>query len=301
MKTQLSATPTAWSETEYNKPVLLAGLIGRGIQRSRTPEMHMSEAEAQGMRAVYKILDFDTMKLRASALGDVIQAAELAGYDGLNVTYPFKMEAIGHLDELSEEASALGSVNTIRFRDGRRYGENTDLWGFRQSFSQGMRGSPRERVLLIGAGGAGVAVAHALADCDVSELFVFDSDHIRSARLAAQLNANRPQIKVTIADTLDVPDLRKVDGIVNATPVGMAKLPGMPIPPDFLSPSMWVADIIYFPLETELLACARLMGCRVLPGSGMAIHQAARAFEIFTGRLADRERMKGRFDAFDRS
>jgi shikimate dehydrogenase len=89
--------------------------------------------------------------------------------------------------------------------------------------------------------------------------------------------------------------VRIADGIVNATPVGMAKLPGTPIPPALLEPRHWVADIVYFPLETELLKVARDRGCRVLSGAGMAVFQAVRAFELFTGRTADADRMRQTF------
>lgn len=282
---------------------LLAGLIGKGIARSRTPEMHMAEAAAQGLRGVYRLIDTDALAERlpgaVPALPDLVRAAELAGFDGLNITFPFKIEILPLLDVLSDNARAVGSVNTVVFRDGKRYGHNTDLWGYAEGFRRGMEGAVRERVLLIGAGGAGVAVAHALADCGVRHLKIFDMDASRAAALAAQVQSNRPGLVAKAITTLDAVTAADLDGLVNATPVGMAKSPGMPCPAEVLRPSMWVSDIVYFPLETELLARARALGCRTLPGSGMALYQAVRAFELFTGRPADPVRMKASFDAFD--
>ncbi|MHA7777160.1 shikimate dehydrogenase [Roseibium sp. M-1] len=279
--------------------IVLAGLIGRGIARSRTPEMHMAEAASQSLRGVYRIIDVDTLPVDKQNLEVIVHAAEMTGFNGLNVTFPFKMDVIPLLDELSPNAAAVGSVNTIVFRNGKRIGHNTDLWGFAESFRQNMTGASVETVLLIGAGGAGVAVAHALADCGVRHLKLFDLDTSRAKKLAGQVEANRPGITVTPVTVIDNAACADLSGIVNASPVGMAKTPGTPFPLALLRPDMWVADIVYFPLETELLAGARKLGCRVLPGSGMAVYQAVRAFELFTGRHADPQRMRAAFDAFD--
>ncbi|WP_417678899.1 shikimate dehydrogenase [Roseibium sp.] len=281
-----------------SQDMLLAGLVGRGIQRSRTPEMHMAEAAAHGMRSVYQIIDFDVFSGREPDLAEILSAAEMTGFNGLNVTYPFKIQVVPLLDALSANARAVGSVNTVVFRDGRRYGHNTDLWGFSESFHRGMEGVARRNVLLIGAGGAGVAVAHALADRGVENLLIFDVDRARAGNLAAQLKTNRPAMSAEVVDCLDSRSVSGVDGVVNATPIGMAKSPGSPLLADLLDPAMWVADIVYFPLETQLLKDARKIGCRVLPGSGMAIFQASRSFELLTGRPADPERLKATFDNF---
>lgn len=261
--------------------------------------MHMAEAAAQSLRGVYRIIDVDTLPENEQNLKAIVHAAEVTGFNGLNVTYPFKMEVIPLLDQLSPNAAAVGSVNTIVFRDGKRIGHNTDLWGFAESFRQNMIGVSLKTVLLIGAGGAGVAVAHALADCGVQHLKIFDVDTVRVEQLARQVRSNRQGLTVEPVTTVDAASCANLSGIVNASPVGMAKTPGTPFPLALLKPDMWVADIVYFPLETELLAGARRLGCRVLPGSGMAVFQAVRAFELFTGRHADPVRMKATFDAFD--
>jgi shikimate dehydrogenase len=276
-------------------PAVLAGLLGRGIQQSRSPAMHESEAAAQGLRLTYRLFDTERSEL-ARPIGEILDAAEICGFAGLNVTYPHKIEVLDSLDMLSDAARAVGAVNTVVFRNGRRSGHNTDMWGFAESFRQGMAGVARERVLLLGAGGAGVAVAHALMDCEVKRLMVADSDTRRAEALVERLELRHPgRAEVSQAAVALAGDL---DGIVNATPVGMAKLPGTPIDADLLRPGQWVTDIIYFPLETALLAAARARGCRVLTGTGMAVFQAVRAFELFTGLKADPARMRARFDEF---
>ena len=279
---------------------LLAGLIGQGIALSRTPLMQMQEARAQGLFATYKKLDMDAPERRDMTLAQMVQSAEAAGFDGLNITYPYKIDVIPLLDELSENARAVGAVNTVVFQDGRRIGHNTDMWGFAESFRRGLDGADTDHALLLGAGGAGVAVAHALADSGVRKLSIFDTDPARAEGLARLVAANRPDTETqAVSDLAALFAQDKPNGVVNATPMGMAKLPGMAIDEDLIDADLWVADIVYFPLETRLIATARAKGCRVLPGSGMAVFQAVRAFELFTGRPADPVRMKATFDAFD--
>lgn len=279
-----------------DRPRFLVGLLGRGIQLSRTPTMHEAEGAAQGLCFIYRLVDTDLAGGAGPDLGDILASAELFGFDGLNVTFPYKQAIIPLLDELSEAARGLDAVNTVVLRNGRRIGHNTDMWGFAESFRREMAGAPRDSVLLLGAGGAGAAVANALLDCGVGRLLVGDLDRSRAATLVERLAGRRDAARVVIAADIAAAASR-VDGIVNATPTGMAKLPGTPIEPALLRPDCWVADIVYFPLETELLAAARRRGCRVMSGQGMAVHQAARAFELFTGRPADAERMMTVFTA----
>ncbi|WP_068110852.1 shikimate dehydrogenase [Tropicimonas marinistellae] len=276
------------------------GLIGRGITRSRTPAMHMAEARAQGMTCAYRLLDMDDDAFAGRTLASMLEWVESEGYCGVNVTYPFKIEVIPLLDGLSANASAIGAVNTVVFRNGTRTGHNTDLWGFAEGFRREFGAGPHRHVLLLGAGGAGVAVAHALVDCGVQRISIFDLDSDRAEALAIQVANNRADVDaMAVADLAGLAAQDAPEGIVNATPVGMAKLPGSAFPLDLLTPRMWVADIVYFPLETELLRGARSRGCRTLGGTGMAVFQAVRAFQLFTGHPADPKRMKATFDAFD--
>lgn len=271
------------------------GLIGRGIQLSRSPVMHEMEASRLGLDCVYHLLDFDRFGLPDAALGEVVQAVASAGFAGVNVTHPFKQAVLPFVDELSVNAASIGAVNTLVFRGGRVKGHNTDCWGFAESFRDGLPGAPVGRVVQFGAGGAGAAVARALIDLGVRELVVVDNDPARATALADRMNTGGSTRVETATDQAAA--VRAAEGIVNCTPVGMAKYPGTPFPTDLLSAHQWVADIIYFPAETELLRIARERGCRVLPGSGMAVYQAVRAFELFTGRAADKFAMVEHFGA----
>ena len=263
------------------------GLVGRGIQLSRTPAMHEAEAAAQGLTCRYDL--FDTDAGTQGTLAEILDQAEAGGYAGLNITYPYKQDVIAHLHDLSDAARRIGAVNTVVFRDGQRFGHNTDFWGFSESLRLGLPKAAMNTVLLIGAGGAGAALAHALADMKVGALLIHDNREGAAADLARAVG----DVATPVTDIEAA--VARADGVVNATPVGMAKLPGTPIDTALLDPSQWVADIIYFPLETAFLKAARGLGCRTLAGEGMAIFQAVRAFELFTGQPADAERMGDTF------
>lgn len=279
-----------WDE----RPSVLAGLIGRGIQASRTPAMQEREGAEQGLRLVYRRIDLDVLGLGPDALPELLTAAERMGYAGLNITYPCKQSVVPLLDELSEEARALGAVNTVVLREGRRIGHNTDCTGFAESFRRGLVGVPRQHVLQLGAGGAGAAVAHALLAEGVERLSVLDPDASRAAMLVKSLVARFGAARAGgCAEASSA--LTDADGLVNCTPMGMAGHPGLPVPAEVLHPGLWVADIVYFPLETALLGAARAIGCRTLDGGGMAVFQAVEAFRLFTGMVPDAERMLRHF------
>ncbi len=276
------------------RPAVLAALIGSGIQASRTPALHEREGAAQGLRYVYKLVDVERLGLGPEALPELLTAAQRMGFAGLNITHPCKQAVIPLLDELSEDARALGAVNTVVLRDGRRIGHNTDWWGFAEGFRRGLPDASREQVVQLGAGGAGAAVAHAALTLGVGRLTVFDVDAAKAAALAADLS-DRFGAGRTAAGTNLPAAMAEADGLINCTPIGMAKYPGLPLPAGLLRPTLWVAEIVYFPLETELLRTARALGCRTLDGGGMAVFQAVGAFRLFTGLEPDAGRMLRHF------
>ncbi|MGK5696587.1 shikimate dehydrogenase [Streptomyces sp. URMC 128] len=274
------------------KDSYLVGLIGSGIGPSLSPALHEREGDRRGLRLLYRLIDIDPLGVPPEAVGDLVRAARDLGFDGLNITHPCKQLVIEHLDALAPQAEALGAVNTVVFEDGRAVGHNTDVTGFAASFARGLPDAPLERVVQLGAGGAGAAVAHALLTLGAERVTVVDALPERAAALAAALNRAFGQDRAAAA----APDrqarlLAQADGIVHATPTGMAAHPGLPLPAGLLHPRLWVAEVVYRPLETELLRTARALGCPTLDGGGMAAFQAADAFRLFTGREPDAARM----------
>jgi shikimate dehydrogenase len=284
---------TAAATDETHKRHFLAGLVGEGIGASRSPWLHEHEADALGVRLVYSLYDLAGAPDGAEALPRVIEAAKRMGFVGLNITHPFKQCVIPLLDELSGEARRIGAVNTVSFRGGRAKGFNTDYLGFAETLRRRLAGARFNHVVQLGAGGAGSATARALLEHGTGLLHLFDVDRDRVEALASSLRSDFGNSRVTVASDLSSA-IAMADGLVNATPVGMAGHPGSPVPRERLRPPLWVADIVYFPLETELLRQAADAGCLTVNGVAMVVFQAAAAFDIFTGMHADRERMLAR-------
>ncbi|MER7561745.1 shikimate dehydrogenase [Streptomyces sp. NPDC097941] len=274
------------------KDSFLVGLIGAGVGPSLSPALHEREADRQDLRYLYRLIDIDVLGVRPEAVGELLRAARDLGFDGLNITHPCKQLVIGHLDALAPQAEALGAVNTVVFENGRATGHNTDVTGFAASFARGLPDAPLERVVQLGAGGAGAAVAHAMLTLGAGRVTVVDALADRAADLAASLNRHFGEGRAAAALPDRLPQLlADADGLVHATPTGMAAHPGLPLPARLLHPELWVAEVVYRPLETELLRTARALGCATLDGGGMAVFQAADAFRLFTGREPDAARM----------
>ncbi|MGJ5892406.1 shikimate dehydrogenase [Streptomyces sp. V2] len=275
------------------KDSYLVGLIGSGIGPSLSPALHEREADRQDLRYLYRLIDLDVLGAGPEAVGELVRAARDLGFDGLNVTHPCKQVVLDHLDALSPQAEALGAVNTVVFgEDGRAVGHNTDVTGFAASFARGLPDVPLERVVQLGAGGAGAAVAHAALTLGAGTVTVVDAVPERAAALASALNGHFGAGRAAYATPDALPALlADADGLVHATPTGMAAHPGLPLPAALLRAELWVAEVVYRPLETELLRVARELGCATLDGGGMAVFQAADAFRLFTGREPDSARM----------
>ena len=273
---------------------LLLGLIGSGIGQSLTPAMQEEEARAQGLHLHYQLIDLDRSASGAAQLPALIAAARTIGFAGLNITYPCKQAVIPLLDDLSDEASAMGAVNTVVFKQGKAIGHNTDGSGWAWGFTRALPQADMARVVLLGSGGAGSAIAHAVLRLGAGHLMLVDTDAARAEGLADSLNARYGTGRVSAgSDAAAV--LPGATGLIHATPTGMAKLPGLPLDAGLLRPGLWVAEIVYFPMETALLKAARAAGCPVSDGGGMAVGQAVGAFELFTGLTADAARVRRHF------
>jgi shikimate dehydrogenase len=245
----------------------LVGLIGANIMSSLSPALHEDAFAAAGIRGTYHLMDLD--RLPGRRLGDLLAAVKAAGFDGVNVTFPCKQAVMPLLDEISPEAQQIGAVNSVTIaNDGRTVGYNTDRIGFRRNFEEGLG-----RACTVG---------------------VHDTDMARAAALVADLMGHYGSARCRLADSLPEA-ISAAAGVVNATPVGMQGIPGNPVPVAALSSRHWVADVIYTPIETELIEAARAAGARVLTGGGMCVHQAAETFRLFTGLQPDVGRMHRTF------
>jgi len=203
------------------------------------------------------------------------------------------------LDEVSAEARQIGAVNTVVISpEGRTAGYNTDRIGFRKAFEEhlGAEAVRSKTAILVGAGGAGRAVAFALLDLGARMLLIHDArPQAAEALVEALRRFAGPERAATVLDVEAA--LAQAVGIVNATPVGMLGIPGNPLPTSAVTGAHWVADVIYTPLETECLKLSRARSAKVMGGAGMCVHQAAETFRLFTGQAPDTRQLRAIFDS----
>jgi shikimate dehydrogenase len=271
----------------------LVGLIGSDIGPSLSPALHEREAAELGLRYLYRLIDIAALGLGADDVGELVAQARRLGFDGLNITHPCKRTVVRHLDDLSPVAAQLGAVNTVLFTAGRAVGHNTDGYGFAENLVRNLPNASLREVLLVGTGGAGAAVARAVLGLGAVRLTLVDVDVDRADELAAALGSGG---RVSVGSLDRLPEyVKSADGLINATPIGMQGHPGVSVPTELLHTGLWVADVVYRPLETELLRAAAQCPRRTLDGGGMAVFQAVEALRLFTGREPDAERMYRHF------
>ena len=272
----------------------VVGLLGDNIGGSLAKPLQEGEGEAQGLSLAYRLVDATHTGLGLDDTAEVLRWAVRLGFDGLAVTHPFKNAVMGSVDDATPEAQALGASNLVVVHDGQTIAHNTDWVGFAEALRATLPEALGDRMVLLGAGGAGVAVGYGALRYGAAHLDIVDQDADRAAAVAARLGSLVGTHRVAATSDLERA-LRGAGGLIQATPVGMDAHPGLPVDPRLLRLDHWVADIIYFPLETELVHRARAVGCRVMTGGAMAVHQHAAAFRLLTGRPADIRRMQEHF------
>ena len=275
---------------------VLLGLIGANIMGSLSPALFADAFEAAGIDGFYHLMDVDQLPTRR--LPQLLDAMKAAGFAGTNVTYPFKQEILPLLDAIDPEAAQIGAINTVAIApNGSTTGYNFDRRGWRYSFEEtfGNDSARGGTVVLVGAGGAGRAVAFALMDLGVALLIVHDRDGPRANALCADLAKYYGAARCRVARDPER-EIVAANGIVNATQMGMRGFPGNPVPVFALEPSQWAADVIYTPVDTEFIMAAAAKGARTMNGGGMCVHQAVEAFRLFTGITPDVARLHRVFD-----
>jgi len=255
-------------------------LIGKPVNHSLSPAIYMRYFESIGVEIEYKAIEVE---------GDLDRIFNWLRDNsiGFNITIPFKLAARRLMDELDEHASMIGAVNTVKSSNDRLVGYNTDWIGFTKAL---LTAGPREygSALLIGAGGAGRAAAYALARI-VDNLYIVSKTGDTAAtlsRLAREWGISKTKGgKATIDNLMDI--ARKVDLIVNASPVGLNDPESSPLPARLIPENCVVLDMVYRPLNTRLLRDARNKGCTVIDGLWMLVHQAVENIRIWLGLQAD--------------
>ncbi|RXZ72569.1 shikimate dehydrogenase [Agromyces albus] len=286
------------SDASATRAHYLVGLIGEGITASLTPLMHEAEAAALGLEYEYRILDLIQLRKRPEDVGALLAEANRLGYAAMNITHPCKRLVLDLVDELDPDAERLGAVNLVVFEAGRLIGYNTDWMGYRDGLIAGLPGASFERVVQVGCGGAGAATAYALLSCGAARLDLCDVDRTRAEELSERMRSHFPTQTIAPVGAEGVAAaISRATGVVHATPLGMLHNPGVAFDVSLISKGSWVSDVVYRPLETELIRRAARQGHPVLDGGRMAVGQAYASLQIITGEQPDRDRMERHFRA----
>ncbi|WP_419307509.1 shikimate dehydrogenase family protein [Chromohalobacter israelensis] len=254
------------------------GLIGKGIMNSSSPDLHVRLGKLTGIPASYDL--FDTLVTQIDSLESQVREVMATGYRGVNVTYPYKEEAVRLATRVGEGARLVGAANTLVFQDDEIQAENTDFTGFISGYRATVGDRPPGRVLLIGTGGVGKAVAFGLAKLGADEVLLMDLDLEKAERLARELDHAGFSAAAVAPEALEATAAR-CDGVVNCTPIGHEKSPGCPLPPALIRADQWIFDAVYVPAVTEFIAAARAAGAQVVSGVSLFVFQGVDAFKFF--------------------
>jgi shikimate dehydrogenase len=260
------------------------GLIGGNIAASRSPVLHTVCALSVGGNASYDLLIPAEQGL---GFAQMLDRCRRAGFHGVNVTYPHKEEAAALVPAGDPVVAAMGSANTVRFTAEGPRAFNTDYTGFVAAFRARFPDALPGRVLLLGTGGVGRAVAFGLASLGATEILLFDTDQAKVVSLAEAVRRQFPATVVTAAEKGMLADLQGIVGVVNCTPLGMVGRTGSALPAAARGAPVWAFDAVYTPDKTEFRAQAEALGAAFLSGYELYFHQGVQAFEIFTGARPD--------------
>lgn len=254
------------------------GLIGKAIMNSSSPDLHVRLGELTGIPVTYDL--FDANEQPIESLESQVRRVIADDYRGVNVTFPWKEAAVRLADHASEGARMVGAANTLVFEPGGIVAENTDFTGFISGYRATLGDRPPGRVLLLGTGGVGKAVAFGLGKLGAEEVILMDLDEAKSRQLVEELKGQGFRASFITREQVDE-TVPRCDGLVNCTPIGHEKSPGCPLPKELVAGHHWIFDAVYVPAVTELIAAARSAGASVMSGVSLFVFQGVDAFKRF--------------------
>lgn len=269
-------------------PSLRLGLIGGNIATSRSPALHITCGLLTGFNVTY---DLVIPAERGLDFASALESCRAAGFHGVNITYPFKEQAVALIEPESETVRAMGSANTVKFGPQAARAHNTDYTGFKAAYRKVLGDQAPGRVLQLGAGGVGRAVAFALADLGAESITLYDTEASRAEAVAQAIHAycGTP---VSIGGG-DHSDLHGFQGVVNCTPLGMVGREGSPLPANVRGRPDWAFDAVYTPAHTSFRGQMTALGAQFLSGYELYFHQGIDAYEIFSDTvLHDQDRLR---------
>lgn len=262
----------------------LMGLLGNPVKHSKSPYMHNLSFEKLGLDYVYMAFE-----IQDNLIGKSVDAMKILNAKGFNVTMPHKQRIMDFLDEISEDAKIIGSVNTVVNNNGHLIGYNTDGRGLIKALEKEGQGFKGEKIIIIGAGGASRSISIQLAFEGAREVVIFNRTIKKAQEISATINkeiSKSTSRALKLDEKLLEKELKDAKILINATSIGMKDTIDKSVitNPNILHKDLFVADIIYDPLKTKFLSQAELVGCRTMNGISMLLYQGALAFKMWTGK-----------------
>ncbi len=274
-----------------SNPVRL-GLLGNNIGRSRAKNLHELLGEMYGLDVTYQPMDL-AGKPEVDIAEELLRC-QREGYTGVNVTHPYKKEAIKSVTLMDGFPAGLTSVNTVIFDGKSMRADNTDYTGcvraFKETFGADFKPG---RVLMLGAGGVGVAIACAMRELGATELVISDLNRQSAEELIEQIGDDSMIMRLAGDDIVE--ETRLADGLINATPIGMFQYPGCAFDKTVISSQKWAFDAVYTPENTEFLDACRKKNIKNLSGFKLFLFQGLDAFERFAGHIPEAKEVEGEF------
>ena len=254
------------------------GLIGNKISSSNAPDIHIRLAKIFQIPLEYLL--FDLKDKEENYFVVLLEELRVAGFKGVNITFPFKEKVIKHVDIISKSYRNVGSANTLIFKK-KIIAQNTDYTGFLKTYNFHFGKNTPGTILVLGAGGVSRAVTFALASLGVEKIFLIDKDKLKADRLSTDLSLLNINCVVTKPDQIEK-IISSFDGIINCTPVGHYDFPGCPLGNLMPNKKQWIFDVVYTPAKTDFINKGERVGAKIISGIDLFIFQAIDAFLYFT-------------------
>ncbi|MFX0176302.1 MAG: shikimate dehydrogenase [Candidatus Hodarchaeota archaeon] len=264
-------------------------IIGHPIEHSMSPVMHNAALQELGLDFLYIAFDVNPNQLR-----EAISGLKALGIKGFNVTIPHKERIIRYLDKIDPLAKNIGAINVVKNEDGFLIGRNTDALGAKKGLLDAGCEIKGKNILILGAGGTAKAISYILAE-DANKIIIANRTEKKAVELAKDL---KKIAKVNVegkinSETILKSEIAKAEILINTTPIGMyPKINQSLVPKDLLHSNLFVFDVIYNPLETQLIKDAKEYGCKTLSGLDMLVNQGVLAFEWWTNKKPNANLMK---------
>ena len=271
------------------KQALKLGLIGDNIHRSKSPQLHQICGKLAGIDVTYDRLIPPAMGL---SFEEVFAKVQQDGFDGINVTFPYKERVAKLVTVTDPTVRAIGTVNTVLFSGARPEGFNTDFSGFMRAYKTARSGPPGT-VCLIGTGGVGKAVAFALLALKAAAIICVDKERSKAQALINALRATGTSTRIDISDD-PVAAAQKADGLINCTPLGMDNIGGTALPIAAMGHASWAFDAVYTPVETQFLEDAKRSGLTAISGYELFFAQGVDAWALFSNQHVDQTALRAR-------